>query len=74
MKTVEFVRKILLNLRERLRQKFKKETVEFFQKIPLHSRERLNSKSKKKYNCSRTSAFKSQRVEYQTSHKLLHHC
>ena len=74
MKTVEFVRKILLNLRERLRQKFKKETVEFFQKIPLHSRERLNSKSKKKHNPSRTSAFKSQRVEYQTNHKLLDHC
>ena len=74
MKTVEFVRKIPLNLREILRQKFKKETVEFVNKIPLHSRERLNSKSKKRYNHSRTSAFKNQRVEYRNNQKLLHHC
>ena len=74
MNSVEFVRKILLNLHERLIQKFKKETVEFVKKIPLHSRERLDSKSKKKHNPSRTSAFKSQRVEYQTNHKLLDHC
>ena len=74
MKTVELVGKIPLNLRQRLRQKFKKETVEFVKKIPLNPRERLNSKSNKKYNRSRPPAFKSQKIEYQTNQKLLHHC
>ena len=33
----------------------------------------INNRKSKKYNCSGSSAFKSQRVGYQSNQKLLHH-